>query len=67
MAIDSEVVAEQCAVSYALEHAYDTADHDGYHYYSDETGGGSDCTNFVSQCLVSGGIEMTDEWNWKGY
>ncbi|MBU2700526.1 hypothetical protein Ga0466249_001618 [Sporomusaceae bacterium BoRhaA] len=56
----------QNAVQYALDHAMDTSHHDGFHYFSADTGGGSDCANFVSQCLWAGGRAMTDEWNWKG-
>ncbi len=43
----------------ATEYAHiwnDDANTDDYYEYS------SDCANFVSQCLVAGGIEMSDNW-----
>ncbi len=43
------------AVGYAKEWYLDC--NDQYYNYS------QDCTNFTSQCLVAGGIEMTDGWH----
>ena len=43
------------AVGYAKEWYLDC--NDQYYNYS------QDCTNFTSQCLVAGGIEMTDCWH----
>ena len=55
------------AVAYMVANAYNHTDHDGFHYFSPETGGGSDCTNIVSQALFEGGIPMTKEWYWRAY
>lgn len=35
--------------------------------YSDYNEIGGDCANFVSQCLVAGGLSMTDGWYWNDY
>ncbi|MDE6780880.1 MAG: amidase domain-containing protein [Ruminococcus sp.] len=35
--------------------------------YSDYNSIGGDCANFVSQCLYTGGLEMTDKWFWYSY
>jgi hypothetical protein len=54
------------AVIFALEHAEDTSDQFGFHYFSQETGGVSDCTNYVSRCMFAGGRTMNEEWYWNG-
>ena len=33
-----------------------------FRYWAD-----NDCTNFVSQCLLAGGLEETDDWYYKNY
>ena len=35
--------------------------------YSNYNSIGGDCANFVSQCLVAGGMQMTDGWYWYSY
>jgi cell wall-associated NlpC family hydrolase len=54
------------AIEYALKYANNTSDHDGFHFFGATPGSGSDCANFVSQCLFAGGIPMSEGWNWKG-
>jgi len=61
------------AVEYALKYANDKSDHDGYHYFSQATNDGSDCANYVSQCLQAGGVPMNNgdptnplKWYWEG-
>ena len=44
------------AVKYALEYCYKC----NQQYYNYVTNG--DCTNFTSQCLYGGGIQMDDKW-----
>lgn len=64
---ESDIANRNKAVQYALEHGDDTSDHDGFHYFVQGTGGGSDCANFVSQCLFNGGKIMSKEWYWNGF
>ena len=35
--------------------------------YSNYNSIGGDCANFVSQCLVAGGMQMTNGWYWYSY
>lgn len=46
------------AVRYANQYA-ETPNNAQYHYFS-----GSDCTNFVSQCVVAGGVSMRNSQNY---
>ena len=59
----------------AVEYAYKyNGVHPGTSYnseYKNQVAAGGDCTNFVSQCLVAGGIPQSDSWKpytaaWNG-
>lgn len=52
------------AVYYALK--YGLNPNPDYAYFASHSGGGGDCTNFVSQCLHAGGIQMDfgPRWSW---
>lgn len=48
------------AIDYAMRHAKPGTYNSAYHYYGRE---GGDCTNFVSQILVAGGVKEIYTWN----
>lgn len=53
-----EVYNRTTAVNYAKQNCKRTTDTYRFRYYN-----GSDCANFVSQCLYYGGIEMCNRWH----
>ncbi|MEA2075108.1 MAG: PKD domain-containing protein [Euryarchaeota archaeon] len=52
----------QAAVNYAEKHwkNYNSTDQELCDYYQNYSGRGGDCANFVSQCLIAGGLDLTE-------
>jgi len=52
----------QAAVNYAEKHwkNYNSTDQKSCDYYQNYSGRGGDCANFVSQCLIAGGLDLTE-------
>ena len=51
----------QAAVNYAEKHwkNYNSTDQKSCDYYQNYSGRGGDCANFVSQCLIAGGLDLS--------
>ncbi|MBD3349902.1 MAG: hypothetical protein GF364_00270 [Candidatus Lokiarchaeota archaeon] len=59
---DSYKFSRQAAYGYALQWYNDRNDH-----YNDFSGSGGDCANFVSQCLIAGGLSLHKGTDGGGY